>query len=376
VNNHEIIRFQQQVQHNCDISDARYGGVYSLCGFLLRLRDLYKWEHHLPPWQEPEPADLLDWIDRREQRWEKLTACEFQLLTIGAETFDPFDSAAINLRLRPLGLIYGSGYAAAMKPSFFLARLIDSRRSGELQIDLVDRELARDLFMAPAMRQGPQIYARRSAMLFAIWDQIMEMRPSARDALFFALAQYNLDASQVRSHPTELGPQLLRVAELELNTWVHHEIGEAREDVFQGYEWQEIVASYPDSPIELFARVVKDILADSHAEGLLGHIIEHRKSSSLGFYVSFMRPFTRLLFPGVVDAFKEFRVSGDWGIVEAARLKVYARTQARAMALIDLHRQGRRKGTEWAKAKILSELIEPLGILEALADDEDDNAAE
>jgi len=376
VNSHEIIDLQQQVQQNCDISDARYGGVYSLCGFLLRLRDLYKWENHLPPWQEPEPADLLDWIDKREQRWEKLTECEFSRLTIGAETFDPFDSAAINRRLRPFGLIYGAGYGAAMKPSFFLARLIGSRHAGELQIDLVDRELARDLFMAPAMRQGPQIYARRSAMLFSIWDQIMEMRPSARDALHFALAQHNLDGRRLRSHPNELGPQLQRVAELELDTWIHHEIGEAREEVFEGYEWQEIVSSYPDSPIELFARMIKDILADSHAEGLLQHIVANRKSSSLGFYVVFMRPFTRLLAPEVLEAFQEFHQDGDWSMVEQARRKVYARTQSKAMVLINLHREGKQRGNEWAKARILAELIEPLGFLEALADDQDESAAE
>ncbi|MGA2402714.1 MAG: hypothetical protein ABSG91_13580, partial [Syntrophobacteraceae bacterium] len=41
----EISDLQRQVQKNCDISDARHAGVYSLCGLLLRMRDLYKWEH-------------------------------------------------------------------------------------------------------------------------------------------------------------------------------------------------------------------------------------------------------------------------------------------------------------------------------------------
>ena len=33
----------------------------------MRLRQLYKWEHGLAPWREPEVADALEWIARREQ---------------------------------------------------------------------------------------------------------------------------------------------------------------------------------------------------------------------------------------------------------------------------------------------------------------------
>jgi hypothetical protein len=31
----------RQIQRNCDISDAQHGGVFSVCGLALRLRDLY-----------------------------------------------------------------------------------------------------------------------------------------------------------------------------------------------------------------------------------------------------------------------------------------------------------------------------------------------
>lgn len=63
----EISDLQRQVQKNCDISDARHAGAYSRCSFLLRMRDLYKWEHQMLPWQEPEPADLMEWVEVREQ---------------------------------------------------------------------------------------------------------------------------------------------------------------------------------------------------------------------------------------------------------------------------------------------------------------------
>ncbi len=225
----DVALLQTQIQTNCDISDAHQAGLYSLCGLLLRLRDLYKWELALLPWQEPEPAALLEWVDEREARWEAVADQELQALTVGRETFDPFDMTAINIRLRPLGLVYGAGYVLGMKPSFFLGELTDSRTLGDLQVDIVGRELARDIYVTPAMRRGQQIFARRSAMLSFIWDQILEMRASARDALGFALKQYDLEAEALRQRPAELAPALHGVASQELETWIHHEIGEVHE---------------------------------------------------------------------------------------------------------------------------------------------------
>ena len=43
----------------------------------LRLRDLNKWEQGLPPWEEANPAALLDWIDAREQVWESVAGTPF-----------------------------------------------------------------------------------------------------------------------------------------------------------------------------------------------------------------------------------------------------------------------------------------------------------
>jgi len=91
-----IPQLQEQIQRNCDISDANYAGLYSLCGLLLRMRDLYKWEQGLRPWQEPEPAELLEWVDDRESRWEAISSSELQPITVGNERFEPFDMAAIH----------------------------------------------------------------------------------------------------------------------------------------------------------------------------------------------------------------------------------------------------------------------------------------
>jgi hypothetical protein len=358
-----VPQLREQIQQNCDISDANYAGLYSLCGLLLRLRDLYKWEHGLRPWEEPEPAALLEWVDDRESRWETIINGELQPLALGTELYEPFNMAALNLQLRPLGLVYGAGYVLGMKPSFFLGEVIESRTLGELQVDIVDRELARDIYMTPAMRQGRQIFARQSAMLFFIWDQILEQRPSARAALDYALQQYHLDPETIRRSSKKLAPQLHQVARQEIETWIYHEVGEVHENAFDGQVWHEIVSTYSNSPVEIFARVVKDLLADTHIEGLLGHIIRNRVHSSLGFYIAFMRPFTRTVFPEIIEAFCRFRLTGDWAVIEEARSRGHAKSESYAVQLVEIHEAGRKQSTECTRSQILSRLIEPLGIL-------------
>jgi hypothetical protein len=358
----DLEELRAQIQHNCDVSDAAYGGVYSLCGFLLRLRDLYKWEHGIAPWHEAEPAEVLEWVDRRENYWDEIVEEELRPVRIGEDDFEPFDMKGVNAVIRPLGYVYGAGLVAGMKPSFFLAELQEHHSLGELEVDVLGRELARDLFATPAMCQGRQIFARRSCMLYYLWDLIQEWRPSAREALTFALRQYGLDAGEVRAHPDRFAGELRRIADTELATWVYHEVGEARENTFSGQLWHEIVAAYANSPVEIYARVIKDLIADTHEEGLLGYIIRKDRKSSLGFYFSFMRPFTRMFFPEFAEAFKEFLASGDWRPIEKARSDGHEKVKGHAAALIELHDRGRTRGTEWARSRILSDLIEPLGI--------------
>ena len=359
----DLVMLRNQVQNNCDISDANHSGLFSLCGLLLRLRDLYKSEQNLRPWEEPEPAALLEWIDAREKRWEGLIGMDFQSISLGGESFDPFDVAAINERLRPSGLVYGAGFAVGMKPSFFLGELVHSQTLERLTIDTIDRELVRDLFVTPALRQGSRIFARRSAMLFFLWDQVAEMRPSARQALAYAFGQHDIEVEEIRRLPMQLATELQSVADSELDTWIYHEIGEVKESGFPGQIWHEIVSTYSNGPIEIFARVLKDLLADTHTGGLLGHIIQHRLSSSLGFFVSFIRPFTRLLFPEVIEAFDQFMLAGDWSTIEKAREAGHTKAHDYAEILVGLHEAGRKHGPQWAESRIMSTIMEPLGII-------------
>ena len=82
----------RQVLHNCDISDANNAGMYSICGLALRLRDLYKWEQGLPPWEERDSSEVLEWIEAKENQWDQCIDNEFADISINGKTFDPFDT--------------------------------------------------------------------------------------------------------------------------------------------------------------------------------------------------------------------------------------------------------------------------------------------
>ena len=104
-----------QVQHNCRISDARSWGFHSVCGLLLRLRELYKWEKGMQPWSKTETADVMAWIEPKEAEWERLQEGSPESLRIGEEVIDPFDAAAVNRHIEPLGFHYAAGHGMAMK---------------------------------------------------------------------------------------------------------------------------------------------------------------------------------------------------------------------------------------------------------------------
>ena len=53
------------VQKNCHISDAQYAGDYTLCVFLLKMREFYRWEHGSAFADQPPRAEIGAWIAER-----------------------------------------------------------------------------------------------------------------------------------------------------------------------------------------------------------------------------------------------------------------------------------------------------------------------
>jgi hypothetical protein len=357
INTEEI---RGQVLRNCNISDARYAGYYSVCGLALRLRDLYKWEKDLEPWEEGEPGVILDWIGRKEEVWETLTEEEFGPVTIRGASYDPFEGEAINALLEHCGLFYSAGYLHSLKPSFFLARLDEKRKQDGSWIYFLGKELARDLLIVPALSQEDNVIIRKDAARLFLWNQIFFIRKSGRQALAFALGTYGVKEDD----NVQLKLSFNYIAEDAMEVYLHHELGEIRETHFDRRVWRDLIATFPHTPIELLARAVKDLLADTNDFGNLSFIAREKKTGSLGLHAAFLDGLRKELFPEIASAFNDFLKSRDWGAVQEAIRAGHERGRHLARKMVSLYGEGKERGDmDWVKREIWKQLLIPMGIV-------------
>jgi hypothetical protein len=351
LNTNEITR---QVLHNCDISDANNAGMYSICGLALRLRDLYKWEHRLPPWDERDASEVLEWIETKETKWGQCAENEYRQISINGHTFDPFDTIGINEVLAPHNIFYGAGYARSLKPTFFLAAVQEKSKVDGTTIYTLERELARDLLTIPALSQDDCVLLRLDSARMFLWDSIFYIKKSARPALKFAL-----DHCGIKDHePRALRRELAGILATQKSTYIYHEIGELKDTVFDRFLWREIIAAFPYSPVEYLARAVKDLLADTNDHGTLHQIIKVRKTAALAFYVAFLDGLMKEFFPELPVSFQEFTHSKDWRIIDQAVASGYQTATRHAGLIADLYHEGIHKNDlKWAEKQIQKRLL-------------------
>ena len=346
-----------QIQYNCDLSDARYAGLYSVCGLALRLRDLYKWEKGLAPWVEKEPSEILDWIGSKEEAWEEIRDESYKKLELDRHQFDPFDTQTLNQLLYEHGLFYGAGYGRGLKPTFFMAQIMADDQVDGTPVYILGKELARDLFAVPALTQDSTILIRQKIAEVYLWDQMVYINKSGRRALDYALNQMGLgkqDRSAWKSNLTELTREVMGI-------YLHHEMGELSDEGIDRELWQEMIGAYPRSSIELFARAIKDILADTGSRGALHYILTERRPASLGFYVAFMEGMHKSLFPELRDAFADFVKNEDWNLIEHAVKSGFEKARGLADRMMVLFQQGKQmRDLKWAEEALVDQLIKPL----------------
>lgn len=346
-----------QIRRNCDISDARYAGVFSVCGLALRLRDLYKWEAGLPPWEERDTADILDWIGEREDRWVELANRELVPLSYNGSTCDPFDTETMNGWLEPLGYYYGAGFAHGLKPTFFLAPIVATDSVEALPVVIVGKELARDLLTLPALIQDNRILLRCDSAMFFFWDQMSYIRNSGRPFLKRALESMgdtDTSKSALRKHADKLFA-------IQREIYIRHEIGELVDETFDPDIWRELISDHPHSPVELLARAVKDLLADTNARGTLPHFSRNRNAAATALYAAFMDGLMGRLFSGFRPACEKSFQSGTWSEIDRVVAEGRAKAVTLAGNLMHLHQEGRRRGDSvWTRERIQEDILAPL----------------
>ncbi|MFN2368976.1 MAG: Sfum_1244 family protein [Desulfurivibrionaceae bacterium] len=350
---------QQTIRHNCDISDARDNGIYSLCTLVLKLRNLYKWEQGLEPWDEPESKVLLDWIDAKENYWEEIAGEDLLSLPLAGTLVDPFNIARVNQGFPDQEMYYGAGYGRSLKSIFFLGEVKKRQTVQGIPVLILGREKIRELSAPFALLQDGVIIIRREPLRFFIWDQVQEIRAASRLPLRFALECHGVQSG------TELNQQafkknLDRIVDEEIPVFIQHEIGELREKTLNSEAAGKLIRAYPDSVIELTVRAVKDILADTHPDGMLSHIINERREASLGFYLGFLDGMRKLLFPEIIEPFNRFRDDRDWRKIERARDQGRAANLRRAEILSEAAMELEHQDAMKIKCRIEKEILKPL----------------
>lgn len=357
----ELSLFIQDVQHNCDISDARDHGIYSMCTMVLKLRNLYKWEQELEPWEEPEPADLLDWIDAKENYWAAIAREPYRLLSASGKTMEPLDLEEINSTLGQEKMHYGGGYGRSMKTVFFLADKVEERRDAGCSIVILGREWAREMASPFAMVQDGLIIIRKNALQSFFWDQIQEVRSSCRTSLQRALQSYGVvkDGKVDRKRLREV---LDDIVEQEMNLFIYHEIGEVLQTTFPSSALRDIIDHFPGTIMEFVGRTVKDILADTHPYGPLAYVVREKRDSSLGFYLTFLDGLREKLFPEIGDAWRSFDDDGNWNHIERARSLCWERNQLVAQQIREIAETIGRDPDETVMDRFKSLILTPLGL--------------
>ena len=289
------------VQHNCNIADAHSTSRYSMCVYLMKMREYYRWAQGLAFTASLPNEAVGQWLAEREAELEDLEAEPFAPVVIGAEDFDPFDDVGINAALDRDGLVYSGGYGSGALAHFFLGERESTEQRDGYTVHTVGREYARDLTSPPAMTRDEVIYIRRESLQRMLWERLEVWRWSRPDsALGRAFAFYDFD--------DDFDESLERLTRSELDTLRRHEIGEVRAGRLLGEFWPELLCSLPRSRAEIMLRAVRDHLADCLET--LPALIDADDAARLHFWFGGLTGMRKEIFPALWRGYEAWREGG------------------------------------------------------------------
>lgn len=288
---------QETVQKNCHISDANHAGDYTLCIYLMKMREFYRWENRFPYGSSLSKEDVGNWLREREALWDKMENHQYEPLSINGSEFEPYANAGINDLLNKEGLVYSGGIGYQSKAHFFLAKLERKEIVDDYQILVSAEEYARDLSAPPAMSNDKTIYIRRESLKRFLWEKSEEAGwHKGESALGLALKAYGFANAAVEA--------LDVMTESELQTVLDHEIGEVMAGKILGPQWQALLSHIPLARTELMLRAIRDHLAD--AISTLPKLMQRQNKAAIHFYIANLSNMRKHLYP------KLLRVYQDW----------------------------------------------------------------
>ena len=323
----DIKQLSDTVQLNCHISDARHAGNYTLCIYLLKMREFYRWEKKHGFGDKLSTDDIGSWLTAREALWEEMENQQYHPIEVNDQIFDPFESQAINQSLIKENLIYSGGYGVKEKPHFFLAELESYKSINDYNIYISGKEYARDLTSPPAMSNNKTIFVRRESFKRLIWERTDEWRwNKPENAMAKAIRCYDFD--------NNLDDALNRMTNNELDAAVLHEIGEIKAgEKLNG--WQQMMLDISFTQAEIMARAARDHYADTLLT--LPTLIENNNNASIHFYFANLTNMRKHIFPSLIEAYNQWCGNKKVNIIEKTVTKTVNHWQTICQQILNLH---------------------------------------
>lgn len=320
------------VQRNCHISDARHAGSYSMCSFLLKMREYYRWENDIPLSSRLPSGDVGEWLVEREHAWERLESHAYQPLPIADAEHGPFDDDSVNSVLLEHGYVYNSGVGLYDKPHFYLGDLQRREQRGDIEILVSGCEYARDMVAPPAMVRNGTIFISRESVRRFLWEKIEEAgwrQHSVESPMTRALACYG-----------EYGDIEYLLDDMTVNeteSMILHELGEARAGDIFGPAWEEMLAALPRCRAEIIARAVRDNLADCLVT--LPTLLEQGNEPALHVYFANFSGMRRALFPEAMAAYLHWIDRRELSTLREAVRSGQERWERRGEQILNIYRE-------------------------------------
>lgn len=329
--NEEIKALAETVQHNCHIADARYAGDYTLCVYLLKMREMYRWEQGESFNTTLTTDDVGDWLTEREGQWDDVEESEYQVLTIDGVDYDPFDNEAINVLLETKGVVYNAGLGIRCRPHFFLAELEKQIHDGQHSILISGKEYARDMAAPPAMAQESRLYIRRESLRRLLWEKVEEWRLSGLDSpIGRAAAYYGFDHDGVN----DIEAALDQMTATEIDNVIAHEQGEFKAGLILGDAWLDMLTALPRTHAEIMLRAVRDHLADAYTT--LPLLLENNNPASIHFYFGNMTAMRKKLAPALQNAYVHWHETQNLAQLEELLPSLVGHWQDTAQTALEL----------------------------------------
>ena len=295
-------QLHETVQFNCHVADASHAGDYTLCIYLLKMREFYRWEQQASLSTSLNSEHIGLWLKQRENLWESLEEDEFSPLLINDEAYDPFNSNEINRLINDDQLVYSAGYGLNNRPHFFLADLEQHEQHGGYELYIAGKEHARDMSAPPAMSIDNKIYIRKESFRRLLWEKLETWRWNRPDnALGRAFACYDCE--------NDLDQALLQMSDAEVRNVIEHEKGEIEAGKLLGPGWEELLYELPYSKASIMLRAIRDHLAD--ALTTLPALLQLDHPASWHFYFGNLNNMRKSLFPALNAAYENWVKTGS-----------------------------------------------------------------